>query len=149
MRWAVTNRKIVITPPWLKLTGVQSVRCLKSVEWPGGFSVPLGVSREEEQRVIKEYQNKWREESFAWADFERLTGEGLEVSSAILARGDGVVALQLGVLVGNDSYVEAYVRAEQIEFCVGSDAITAEEFVSLGEAYWQAFAQRKLWRDDG
>lgn len=132
----------------LKLNGVQSVRCLKSVEWPGEFSVPRGVSREEEQRLIKEYQNKWGEESFAWAEFERLTGEGLEVSSAILARGGGVVALQLGVLVGNDSYVEVYVRAEGIEFLVGGNTLTAEGFISLGEEYWAAFAQRRLRRGD-
>lgn len=132
----------------LKLAGVQSVRCLRSVAWPGELSVPLGSSREEEQQLIWEYQKKWREESFEWTDFERLTAQGLEVSTATLARADGAVALQLGVLVGNDDYVEAYVRAEQIEFSVGSETCTLEDFISLGERYWEAFAQGKLRRGD-
>jgi hypothetical protein len=131
----------------LKLTGVQSVRSFKSVPWPGVFSVPSGISREEERRLIDDYQRKWREESQAWSEFERLTGEGLEVSDATLARASNAAVLQLGVLVGSESYVEAYVRAESIECLVGDKLVTLEKFVGLGEAYWKAFAERKLPRE--
>jgi hypothetical protein len=92
--------------------------------------------------VIAEYHRKWREESQSWADFERLTSEGLEVSNATLGRGSDVVALQLGLLVGGDSYVEAYIRGEGIAFYIGERQVTPEEFVAVGEAYWDAFSKK-------
>jgi hypothetical protein len=128
----------------IKFSGVQSVRCFKTVSWPGEFSLPLGISREEERSLIEDYQSKCREESHAWSDFERLSGEGLEVSNATLARAPNAVAFQLGVLVDNDgSYVEAYIRAESVECRVGDTPVSLEQFTGLGEAYWEAFARRQ------
>jgi hypothetical protein len=123
--------------------GVQSVRSFSGVPWPGGCSIPPGTPYEQQQAIVAEYQSKWREESLSWADFERLTTNGLEVSSATLARRSDGVALQLGLLVGGDSYVEAYVRGAEITFLVGERQITPEEFVEMGEAYWEAFANRR------
>jgi len=122
--------------------GVRSVRLLRSVPWPGKFFVPQGASREQELALIAEYHRKWREESQSWSDLERLTSEGLEVSNATLARGPGVVALQLVLVAANDSYVEAYIRGEEIAFHVGETQATQEEFLGLGEAYWEAFAKK-------
>src|ERR1700686_1774835 len=45
----------------LRLDGVQSARVVHYALWPGQFSVPPGVTREEESRLIAEYQSKWRE----------------------------------------------------------------------------------------
>ena len=65
------------------------------------------------------------------------------MSNATLGRGSDVVALQLGLLVsGRESYVEAYIRGEGATFHIGEKRVTLEEFVSLGEAYWNAFAKR-------
>ena len=122
--------------------GVQSVRCLRSVPWPGSFSMPTGISREEQSNLINEYHRKWREESFSWPEFERLTSEGLEVSNATLAQSSNGVALQLGLMVANDRYVEAYLRGEGVKFYVGDKHFKAEEFVRIGEAYWEAFANK-------
>lgn len=127
----------------LKFSGVRSVQCLKSASWPGEFTVPPGTSREDERKLIDDYHSKWREESFAWGDLERTTGAGLEVSNALLATADAFVALQLGLLVGDGSYVDAFIRAERIDFFVGEDSVTLGAFSSLGEAYWEAFANRK------
>jgi hypothetical protein len=87
------------------VNGVRSVRCLRSVPWPGGCSIPQGMPNAQQEALIAEYHRKWREESQSWSDFEGLASDGLEVSNASLGRGSGVVALQLGLLVANDSYV--------------------------------------------
>ena len=126
----------------LKCEGVQSVRALGGEPWPGGCSIPQGISRSEQESLIAEYHRKWRE-SQSWADFERLTADGLEVSNALMSRGFGTFALQFGLLVAGDSYVEAYIRGESIEFYVGEKQLAVEEFVALGEAYWDAFAKRR------
>ena len=125
------------------VSGVQSVRSFNSAPWPGGCSIPPETPYEQQQAIVAEYQSKWREESMSWADFERLTNNGLEVSSAALCRGLNGVALRLGLLVEGDSYVEAYIRGEEITFSIGARHLTPEEFVEMGEAYWEAFANKR------
>jgi hypothetical protein len=124
------------------VSGVQSVRSLRSISWPGGCSIPQGTPNDQRSTLIAEYHRKWREESQSWNDFERLTEDGLEVLNATLGRGSNV-ALQLGLMVGHDSYVKAYIRGEEIAFYVGDKQVTPEEFVKVGEAYWEAFAKKR------
>jgi hypothetical protein len=124
------------------VNGVQSVRSIRSVPWPGGCPIPPGTPNEQQSVIISEYHRKWREESQSWALFEQLVGDGLEVSNATIGQGSNVVALQLGLLAGGDSYVEAYIRGEEARFHVGKKRVTLEEFVALGEAYWNAFAEK-------
>lgn len=128
------------------LSGVQSVRAVRSEPWPGGFSLPKGVSREEESRLMAEYRSKWRDESQSWKEFEQLSGEDMGVSDAMIAVGDSnSIALRMAVMTfeGN-SYFEAFIRAQGISFSVGDDQMEVEQFLSLGEAYWKAFADRSL-----
>ncbi|MGO9097370.1 MAG: hypothetical protein ACLQGV_19385 [Bryobacteraceae bacterium] len=124
----------------IKVIGVRSVRSLVNVPWPGEFCVPRGVAREEESRLIAEYHSKWRQESGRWSDFERTADGLLLVSDATLARGSDALALHIGVLVENKSYVDAYIHGDGIVFCVGENQVTPDEFVALGEAYWDALA---------
>lgn len=126
----------------IAVNGVRSVRSLRSVPWPGGCPIPPGTPNEQQSVIISEYHRKWREESQSWADFEQLIGHGLEVSNATIGQGSNVIAFQLGLLVGGDSYVEAYIRGEGATFQVGEKRVTLEEFVAFGEAYWNAFAER-------
>jgi hypothetical protein len=125
------------------VNGVRSVRSLRSVPWPGGCPIPQGMANAQQETLIAEYHRKWREESQSWADFERLTSDGLEVSNATLGRSSDVAALRLGLLVAGDSYVEAYIRGEGIAFYIGERPVTPEEFVAVGEAYWDAFAEKR------
>jgi hypothetical protein len=125
------------------VNGVRSVRSFRTVSWPDGYTIPQGMSRAQQDAVIAEYQRKCREESQSWADMERLISDGWEVSNATLGRGSDVVALQLGLLVGGDSFVDAFIRGEGITFYIGERQVTPEEFVALGEAYWEAFASRR------
>lgn len=124
------------------VNGVQSVRSLRSVPWPGGCPIPPGTPNEQQSLIISEYRRKWREESQSWSDFEQLIGDGLEVSNATLGRGSDAVALQLGLMVGRDFYVEAYIRGDRATFQVGEKLVTLEDFLALGEAYWNAFSER-------
>ena len=128
------------------LSGVQSVRATQSEPWPGEFSVPRGASRAEESRLIAEYHSKWREESQSWKEFEQSSGEDMEVSDASIVFGHAnSVALRLAVMMSSrNSFSEAFIRAEGVTFAVGGDEVTMERFLSLGAAYWEAFANRSL-----
>jgi len=124
--------------------GVQSVRSVRSVPWPGGCSIPEGTPNSQQSTLIAEYHRKWREESQSWGDLVRLTSDryGLEVFNATLGGGAGVVSLRLGLLAAGDSYVEAFIRGEGITFRVGDKEVTEEEFSALGRAYWEAFGKK-------
>jgi hypothetical protein len=132
-----------------RLGGVQSARVLRYPIWPGDFSVPAGLSREEENHIIKEYQAKWREESASWVEFEsRVTRENeqvLDVSDAAIAISQsGVVALKLGGHLNYATYHELYVRCESLRIFGGDGRqFELKEFVGLGETYWQAFSRRE------
>lgn len=137
------------------LEGVQSARVLHSAIWPGEFSVPPGVSREAESRLIQEYQAKWRQESASWNGFETaVTGKHDQVfiisDAAILAAQDSTAALKLcGQLnqrhkpwpeKASDvaTYREVFLRAERLRIS-GSDErrFALEEFRTFGETYWR------------
>jgi hypothetical protein len=132
----------------LRLSGVQSARVLRYAIWPGNVSVRTGLSREEENQMIKGYQAKWREESASWVDFEsRVTRENeqvLDVSDAAIAISQsGTVALKLCGHLNYPTYHELYLRSESLRI-FGSDGRQFElkEFLGLGEAYWEAFGRR-------
>lgn len=143
------------------LEGVQSARVLHSAIWSGGCSIPTEISREEESKLIREYQDKWRQESASWNGFETsVTGKDDQVfiisDAAILAAQDGAVALKLcGQLnqrhkpwpeKASDvaTYHEVFLRAERLRIS-GSDVeqFALEDFRKLGETYWEAFSRRK------
>jgi hypothetical protein len=132
----------------LNLEGVQSARVVRSAIWPGGCSVPDGVSREEESRIIAEYQAKWREESASWNDFETAVNREdknvFYISNATLATSqDGILAIrvngQLGSGARNDyaAYHEFFVRAAKLEISTSDGKrLELEDFLRLGGTYW-------------
>jgi hypothetical protein len=133
---------------FLRLSGVQSARVLRYAIWPGDFSVPAGLSREEENQMIKEYHAKWREESASWVEFEsRVTRENeqvLDVSDAAIAMSQGgIVALKLCGHLNYAAYHELYVRCESLNIFGGDGKqFGLKEFLGLGETYWEAFSRR-------
>lgn len=133
----------------LRFEGVQSVRVVRYAVWPGAFSVPKGVSRAEESRLVKEYQAKWREESAAWSAFEsrfsKDPGTWVEVSDATLVESEaGTVASWFAGQLDDKHYHQVYVRAERLD-ALRSDGepLGMALFKTLGEQYWEAFAQRR------
>jgi hypothetical protein len=134
----------------LKFDGVQSARVARFAIWPGKFAVPADVPREEESRLVAEYQAKWREESLTWTDFEsmitRQDEQLFEVSDATLATStDGIVAIQLQ---GQLNYATRHVVSLRAEHLIisGSDGkqLEIDEFRSLGMAYWEDFSRRAI-----
>jgi len=131
----------------LGLEGVQSARVFRYSIWPGEFSVPSGVSREEESRLVLEYQAKWREESFSWTEFERaITRESeqvLDIADAALAISRDWVALRLRGHLNHAVYHEVFLRGEKLAISGSNGRLfRLKEFQELGEAYWEAFSRR-------
>jgi hypothetical protein len=133
----------------LRLDGVQSARVVHSAGWPGEFSVPAGVSPEEQSRLIAEYQSKCREESLSWADLESaLTTECkqvIDIDDATLATAtNNSVALRIEGLLNYTEWRELFLRAERLTLTRGDGQdLGIAGLLKMGEAYWEAFEKRK------
>ena len=133
----------------LRLDGVQSARVVQHAGWPGEFSVPAGVSPEEQSRLIAEYQSKCREESLDWTELEAaLTSECkqvLDIANAWLATAPGnSVALRINGLLNYTEYRELFLRAERLTITRGDGHdLGISGLLKMGEAYWDAFERRK------
>ncbi|HKW34886.1 MAG TPA: hypothetical protein VJN92_17885 [Candidatus Acidoferrum sp.] len=132
----------------LALESVQSARVFRYSICPGEFSVPSGVSREEESRLVLEYQGKWREESLSWAEFEKaITRECeqvLDIADAALATSKDWVALRLRGHLNYSVYHEVFLRAEKLIISGSNGRIFGlTEFKEFGEAFWEAFSRRR------
>ncbi len=133
----------------LRLEGVQSARLVHVAGWPGEFSVPAGVSPEEQARLIADYQSKCREESLSWSDLESaLTTECkqvLDIADAMLATApDNSLALRINGLLNYTEFRELFLRANRLTLTRGDGQdLGISGLLKLGEAYWDAFEQRK------
>jgi hypothetical protein len=132
-----------------RFEGVQSARVLKYSVWPGAFSVPKGVSKDEEARLVAEYQAKWREESVSWVDLEKaVTSEHkqvIDISDASLAVAEnGSVALRVVGLFNYTTYHELFLRAERFTiFRSDAGELSVSDLLKLGEAYWNALEKQE------
>jgi hypothetical protein len=117
--------------------------------WPGEFSVPAGIAREEEARLIAEYQSKWREESLSWSELESAVTtecqQVIDIADATLATSaDNSVALRISGLLNYASYRELFLRAERLTLTRGDGQdLGIARLLKMGEAYWDAFERRK------
>jgi len=133
----------------LRLEGVQSTRVVHVAGWPGEFSVPAGVSPEEQSRLIADYQSKCREESLSWTDLENaLTTECkqvFDIAEATLATSsNNFVALRINGLLNYTEFRELFLRAERLTLTRGDGQdLGVVGLLKLGEAYWDAFEKRK------
>src|SRR5882762_4740077 len=133
----------------LRLDGVQSARVVHHAASPGTFSLPDGISQEEQSRLIAEYQSKCREESLSWADLENaLTTECqqvLDIADATLATAnDNSVALRISGLLNYTEYRELFLRAERLTLTRGDGHdMGIAGLLKMGQAYWDAFERQK------
>jgi hypothetical protein len=134
----------------LRLDGVQSARVLLYSVWPGEFSVPAGVSREEESRLVAGYQSKWREESLSWSALESAVTtecqQVIDISDATLATSpdNSSIALRISGLLNYSAYRELFLRAERLTLTRGDGHdLGISGLLKMGEAYWDAFERRK------
>jgi hypothetical protein len=126
-------------------SGVKSVRALRSVLWPGPAPETTGESHDEQQRLVKAYHAKGRDESISWEEIERdVSADPLQVHDADLAQGDQGVALRLqGWLEEANWWVILTVYAEQLVLA-RSDRVefSLSLFEQLGQRYWEDFVRR-------
>jgi len=132
-----------------RMDGAQSARVVKYSIWPGPFAVPPGVSKEEQQRLVAEYQAKWREESLSWSDLEKaVTAEHKQVidiaDAALATEKDGAVALRIAGLLNYTAYHELFLRGEKLTISrTDAGELSIEELLKLGEAYWDRLEQHE------
>jgi hypothetical protein len=122
--------------------GVKSVRATVWNRWPGEFKVPTGTPREEESKLIDEYQEKWREESIGWADFETMaTDSPVDISHAMLNLVENVVLFAASGMCSSDIYDGActiFVNASHVAVeRSDGDACSIEQLLAMGTAYWE------------
>ncbi len=133
----------------LRLEGVQSARVVHYAVWPGEFSVPAGVAREEEARLIAGYQSKRREESLSWSALESALSteckQVIDIADATLATStDNSVALRIGGLLNYTEYRELFLRAERLTLTRGDgQGLGIAGLLKMGEEYWDAFERHK------
>src|SRR5229473_7744671 len=137
----------------LRLDGVESARVVHYAVWPGEFSVPAAVSREEQARLVAEYQSKWREESLSWSELESAVTteckQVIDIADATLATSpDNSVALRISGLLNYTAYRELFLRAERLTLSRGDgEELGIAGLLKMGEAYWDAFERQK--KQDG
>ncbi len=133
----------------LQLDGVQSARVVHYAVWPGEFSVPAAVAREEQARLIAEYQSKWGEESLSWSELESAVTmeckQVIDIADATLAASpDNSVALRISGLLNYTSYRELFLRAEGLSLSRGDrQDLGIAGLLKMGEAYWDALERQK------
>lgn len=129
----------------LTLESVQSVRALEFRHWPGPRPDTAAPSPEEESQRFAAYVAQGRSESCAWSEVEpAIAAQGLEVFDAVLARGEDEVALKLqGRLIADDRWLNLFLHAGRLEV-TRSDGVAfgLAQLEALGEAYWEALAER-------
>lgn len=132
----------------LRFEGVQSARALRYAIWPGEFSIPAGVSREEESRLITEYQAKWRQESLGWDELEKAVttecAQVIDISNAMLATAeDHSIAVRICGHLNYVAYHELYLRAERLVVSKSDgENLGIQGLLKMGAAYWEAFERR-------
>jgi hypothetical protein len=132
----------------LLLEGVESARIDRSVVWPGDGPILEGASFEEQRRLVREYQSKWRTESFSWNVFEAELASGkidVEVSDATLAeRNPSEFALKMIIKIDDATFHTVNFRMGGFTL-LRSDGgdFSLEKLLMLGDEYWQAFANRR------
>ena len=121
---------------------VTSVRVVHFSIWPGKFSLPPDISRDQESKLIDMYQSKWREESMDWNEFEKEMNSSqnkLWIKDANLALNDKQLSLKSYGHVDNKLY-EFYIRAECLKILYKNEQIIPlNDFLQLVRGYWDDF----------
>ena len=130
------------------LSAVTSSRATLMARWPGEYVRREGLSREQEEPLLKEYWSKWREQSLGWPDFEAaLRHNSFDVGDAALAMGRSTRALKVSGMLDGDTVDDLYcclcIAFESLTIKGPDNAeMTLEEFEQLGVTYWDEFERR-------
>lgn len=112
--------------------------------WPGPPRSTRGISRDEETRLLGEFQKMGRDLSIDWEQFERTVAEEpiCIMDATLTVHSDSqVLAIQaIGAEAGGSFAVEVTGRTVLFERSDIGD-LPIENFVQSGAAYWTAFCR--------
>jgi len=136
----------------LVLQDVEIVQALKFASWPGKLVIPEGASWADSEEIRRRFFEKGRLESVDWQTLETklIHTDEYEIAQASVTDPDGGKATLELQLANSDQtdYPTIRVTAGQIQFFLGLErGLSLPEFLALGGAYWQAFAQRREFSD--
>ena len=127
----------------LNIENATSVRANGLFRRCGEFQEPEKASNEERAQLIKAYQEKWREESLSWPEFESiLSTDPLQIMDASMVSKNGEVTLRLGGFLNgekfDDLYFNVFLSGKEIS-AVRSDGeeFSLHAFIELGKNYWK------------
>jgi hypothetical protein len=131
------------------LTAVSSARAMRHRQWPGEYPISSELPWEEQNRLRHKLYARGRMESIAWSEFENLVasdeGEIMNGSLTNLSAKEQSLMFEIYFRTpGREGYL--YMTLEFEKLSVLSDEkgpMTIEEYLALGNAYWEAFASRK------
>ncbi len=136
-----------LTRFFLDITSVNSVRAHLVFRRLGDFKEPVGATPEQRAALVQAYQEKWREESIGWPEFESiLFTDPLQVSDAGMVESEDTQSLRLaGFLNGekfHDVYCEVFVSGAEIS-AARSDTkeFSLSGFIELGDKYWETLGK--------
>lgn len=124
------------------------IEAFRFAAWPGELVIAEGLSWDESQKLRHEHYEKGRLESIDWQILAHKLEhpEEFEISNATITESDtGTVMLMLQLTDYSSEYPEIRMTAEKLHTFINADReLTLEEFLALGEAYWKAFAERRI-----
>ena len=133
---------------FVHLDEVTSVRAIAHFRWPGNFEEPANISREELELLVKDYQDKWREESLSWHEFESaLATDPLQIVDAGFVSSNDLTTLRLGGFLNgekfDDIYIDVFLRGNRLWALRGDGQdCSLQGFIDLGMKYWKDFGEQ-------
>lgn len=125
---------------------VTSARVCKYAIWPGKFERPDNISRDEETRLVNEYQSKWREESLGWNDFVEIIQDkenNFDISHSEFATNGNELAFRIEGMLNDRSYHVIFIKASNLIIKKSNgEIISLDQFLRLGQDFWNDFAER-------
>ncbi len=130
----------------LILKGVHTVEAFKFTSWPGEFTLPLGLSWDESEKLRFACYKKGRLESVDWQALAKKleSTEDYKISNATITEtGITKITLHLNLMDSrNHDYPEIRISADSLRIFISADQeLNLNEFLALGETYWNNFAQ--------
>ena len=128
----------------LALGNVSKAVALDHSPWPRELKIPEGLSWEESQKLRWDHYAKGRSQSIDWLTTAKKlsTSNDYDISNATYLEENNQVILKLEITDHEDEYSTLEITAETLATSLnGTRELSREEFLSLGNAYWDAFGK--------
>ena len=131
----------------VQVEGIARVEALQFNPWPGVFTMPEGLSWEEQEELHKGVYDQGRMQSTDWesftASFERVNCYYI-MSASIRRALHAPVLFTLNLMSESPSeYPQIEITADNMRFWLSSAQreLSLEEFVAMARSYWDDFGK--------